>query len=193
MYKCRATTSVCVDYPWLKPFLFSLLVLDVWGCFLNCHGWFFDFASIPELFGMGGGPRSWPLGFDSRPGAIRRGWGAPKPNKRGLGIVPSPICASDWSQKECEFVQLQVEGVLFSKSAAACIQLEPPSGFGRVIPTCYRTAVKSRRVPGFPAVLGSSDMPSALFPPPDPRATAGPPRALGPPSPSPKTIQKRSS
>ena len=44
-------------------------------------------------------------------------------------MVPSPICASDWSPKECEFVQLQVEGVLFSKSAAACIQLEPPSGF----------------------------------------------------------------
>ena len=54
-------------------------------------------------------------------------------------------------------------------------------GDSPLTPTCYRTAVKSRRVPGFPGVLGSSGVPSALFPPPDPRATAGPPRALGPP------------
>ena len=55
-------------------------------------------------------------------------------------------------------------------------------GDSPLTPTCYRTAVKRRRVPGFPGVLGSSGVPSALFPPPDPRATAGPPRALGLPS-----------
>ena len=54
-------------------------------------------------------------------------------------------------------------------------------GDSPLTPTCYRTAVERLRVPGFPGALGSSGVPSALFPPPDPRATAGPPRALGPP------------
>ena len=53
-------------------------------------------------------------------------------------------------------------------------------GDSPLTPTCYRTAVERLRVPGFPGALGSSGVPSALFPPPDPRATAGPPRALGP-------------